>query len=66
MARVARESNRIVAWLYVLIIRARFALERVNGYRLVPGVPPSPLYRLTVDPGTWDWDTAFERELGGL
>ena len=65
-ARVARESNRIVAWLYVLIIRARFAAERANGYRLVPGVPPSPLYQLMVDPGVWDWDTAFERELGGL
>ena len=36
------------AWLYWLIIRARFAAERANGYRLVPGVPPSPLYVLHV------------------
>jgi hypothetical protein len=47
----------VKTWLYDLICRARFALERANGYQLVPGVPPSPLYR-------GDWDAAAVRELG--
>jgi len=49
-------------WLWVWVCRARFAVERANGYRLVPGVPPSPLYRLRVSPG--DWDAAAVDELG--
>ena len=55
-------SERARIWLYDLVCRARFALERANGYQLVPGVPPSPLYALLVSPG--DWDDALERELG--
>jgi hypothetical protein len=56
-------GERVRVWLYVLVCRARFALERANGYQLVPGVPPSPLYQLRGTPG--DWDTAATRELGG-
>ena len=48
--------------LYVLICRARFALERRNGYQLVPGIPPSPLLMLRSTPG--DWDQAVMQELG--
>jgi hypothetical protein len=55
-------NERVKVWLYDQVCRARFALERANGYQLVPGVPPSPLYRLRVSPG--DWDAAVVRELG--
>jgi len=48
---------------YVAVCRARFALERRNRYQLVPGVPPSPLYRL--HGGGGDWDTAVMTELCG-
>jgi hypothetical protein len=55
-------NERVKARLWDLVCWARFALERANGYQLVPGVPPSPLYRLRVSPE--DWDAAFVRELG--
>ena len=48
---------------YVAVCRARFALERRTRYQLVPGVPPSPLYRL--HGGGGDWDTAVMTELCG-
>ena len=55
------EREHVKLWLYEQVCRARFAAERANGYRLLPGVPPSPLYRLCVSPG--DWDTAAVDEL---
>ena len=55
-------SERVRTWLWVWVCRARFAAERANGYRLVPGVPPSPLYELRVTSG--DWDDAAGDELG--
>jgi hypothetical protein len=54
-------GERARTWLYVAVCRARLALERANDDRLVPGVPPSPLYRLRGTPG--DWDMAVMREL---
>lgn len=56
------EQGRVKLWLYEQVCRARFAAERANGYRLVPGVPPSPLYELRVTSG--DWDDAAGDELG--
>ena len=33
----------VKVWLYLLICRTWHRLERANGYRLYPGIPPSPL-----------------------